>query len=47
MASFESTPCSSCLLSAGRTRSRQKHEHLEDTREEQEGRLAQDADPHV
>ena len=47
MASFHPGPCSSRLLSAVCSRSRQKREHLEETGEEQEGRFAWDADPHV
>ena len=40
MESFHPGLCSSRLLSAVCSRSRQKHEHLEDTGAEQEGRLA-------
>ena len=47
MESFHPSPCSSRLLSAVCSRSRQKHEHLEETSEEQEGRFAWDADPQV
>ena len=47
MESFHPGPCSSRLLSAVCSRSRQKHEHLEETGEEQEGRFAWDADPQV